>query len=249
MPSAARSTLRWSVRSFAHCWRADTGSMCGCRETPARQGPLAAKRSRLVGRCASAGSRDHGVTSATFEAAFAGLTPDPSVVAMTRRQPEELKPVGSYLAAQVTPERVTAGRALLSRWHDVNLPISRSATGSRPPSWSRSGGSKPTTAHRTGQQGRDPVHGDPRAPWTTGRISIAPNYWPRWICCRLEQPAGPRCADHGPVPWGSLSSCRRASGPMRSMGITMAAGTSGPISPTASHRSPISWLRKAGGRS
>ncbi len=59
-----------------------------------------------------------GVTSATFEAAFADLTPDPSVVAMTRRQPELLKPVGSYLVAQVTPERVKAGRLLLTRWHD-----------------------------------------------------------------------------------------------------------------------------------
>ena len=61
----------------------------------------------------------HGVTSATFMAAFDGLTPDPSVVAMTRRQPEELKSVGFYLAAQITPERVRAGRTLLIRWHDA----------------------------------------------------------------------------------------------------------------------------------
>ena len=60
-----------------------------------------------------------GVTGSTFEAAFAGVTPDPSVVAMTRRQPELLKPVGGYLAAQVTPARIAAGRALGVRWHDV----------------------------------------------------------------------------------------------------------------------------------
>ena len=59
------------------------------------------------------------MTSATLDAAFADVTPDLSVAAMTRRQPELLKPVGSYLAAQVTPERVRTGRNLLVRWHDA----------------------------------------------------------------------------------------------------------------------------------
>ncbi len=67
----------------------------------------------------------HGIRSAVFDAAFAGLTPDPTVSAMTRRQPEELKSVGSYLAAQITRARVTAGRALLSRWHDVLADIEK----------------------------------------------------------------------------------------------------------------------------
>ncbi len=58
-----------------------------------------------------------GVSSRTFDAALAGLEPDPAVAAMTRRQPEELKPVGAYLAAQVTPARAATGRALLARWH------------------------------------------------------------------------------------------------------------------------------------
>ena len=66
-----------------------------------------------------------GVSSATFEAAFAGVTPDPSVVAMTRRQPELLKPVGSYLEAQVTAERVRAGQALLVRWHEALAAIEK----------------------------------------------------------------------------------------------------------------------------
>ncbi len=59
------------------------------------------------------------MSSSIFEVAFAGLTPDPSVVAMTRRQPELLKPVGNYLKAQVTPERIRAGQSLLVRWHDA----------------------------------------------------------------------------------------------------------------------------------
>lgn len=57
-----------------------------------------------------------GVPRATFEAAFAGLTPDPSLAALTARQPEFAKPLGAYLAAQVTPARVAAGRGLLERW-------------------------------------------------------------------------------------------------------------------------------------
>ncbi len=57
-----------------------------------------------------------GVSDATFEAAFAGLAPDPSLAALTARQPEFAKPLGAYLAAQVTPARVAAGRTLLKRW-------------------------------------------------------------------------------------------------------------------------------------
>ena len=57
-----------------------------------------------------------GVSSITFDTALASLEPDPAVAAMTRRQPEELKPVGAYLAAQVTPARAATGRALLARW-------------------------------------------------------------------------------------------------------------------------------------
>ena len=59
-----------------------------------------------------------GVAATTFEAAFAGLTPDPAVAALTRRQPELNKPTGAYLADAVTPARVAQGRALLDRWRD-----------------------------------------------------------------------------------------------------------------------------------
>ncbi len=59
-----------------------------------------------------------GVASATFDAAFAGVTPDPAVAALTKRQPELNKPTGAYLAAAVTPARVAEGAALLSKWHD-----------------------------------------------------------------------------------------------------------------------------------
>lgn len=60
----------------------------------------------------------HGIPSAAFDAAFAGVTPDPSVAALTRRQPELNKPTGAYLLAAVPPTRIAEGRALLARWRD-----------------------------------------------------------------------------------------------------------------------------------
>ncbi len=57
-----------------------------------------------------------GVPRALFDATFAGLAPDPAVAALTRRQPEFAKPLGAYLATQLTEGRVAAGRAMAARW-------------------------------------------------------------------------------------------------------------------------------------
>jgi membrane-bound lytic murein transglycosylase B len=51
-----------------------------------------------------------GVSRATFDAAFKGLTPDPQVIAATKRQPEYARPVGAYLALLVTDGRIAAGK-------------------------------------------------------------------------------------------------------------------------------------------
>ena len=66
-----------------------------------------------------------GISPATFAAAFSGVTPDASVAALTRRQPELKKPTGAYLAAAVTPARVAEGSALLAQWHDDLAGIER----------------------------------------------------------------------------------------------------------------------------
>ena len=66
-----------------------------------------------------------GVSSATFDAAFAGVTPDGSVAALTRRQAELNKPTGAYLAAAVTSARVAEGSALLAKWRDDLAGIER----------------------------------------------------------------------------------------------------------------------------
>ena len=57
-----------------------------------------------------------GVSRALFDATTDGLVADPAVEALAHRQPEFGKPLGAYLAAQVTPARVAQGRRLLGRW-------------------------------------------------------------------------------------------------------------------------------------
>ena len=60
-----------------------------------------------------------GVTRATFDAAFAGVTPDPAVMAAMRREPEYGKPMGAYLASLVSPARIGAGQRKLTQWGDT----------------------------------------------------------------------------------------------------------------------------------
>ncbi len=57
-----------------------------------------------------------GVSRATFDAAFAGVTPDPSVIEKTHRQAEFVKPVGDYLASAVSPKRIETGKSMARDW-------------------------------------------------------------------------------------------------------------------------------------
>jgi membrane-bound lytic murein transglycosylase B len=57
-----------------------------------------------------------GISRATFDAAFAGLTPDPAVIAAMRREPEYGKPFGAYLTSLVSPSRIAAGLRKSAQW-------------------------------------------------------------------------------------------------------------------------------------
>ena len=57
-----------------------------------------------------------GITRATFDLAFSGLTPDAGVIAARRRQPEYGKPFGAYLASLVSPSRVATGARKAAQW-------------------------------------------------------------------------------------------------------------------------------------
>jgi len=57
-----------------------------------------------------------GVTRATFDLAMRGVTPDPRVVAATKRQPEYGKPVGDYINAAVSKGRIARGEIKAKEW-------------------------------------------------------------------------------------------------------------------------------------
>lgn len=61
-------------------------------------------------------ARAAGVSRATFNAAFAGVTPNPQVVALTRKQSEFVRPIWHYIDNGVTEGRTTQGRAMAREW-------------------------------------------------------------------------------------------------------------------------------------
>lgn len=57
-----------------------------------------------------------GVSRATFDQAFQGLTPNPAVMALTKKQSEFVKPIWGYLESGVSANRITRGQSMLSEW-------------------------------------------------------------------------------------------------------------------------------------
>jgi lytic murein transglycosylase len=60
-----------------------------------------------------------GVTAQTFEAALAGVEPDPTVIEAMDNQPEFKTPIWDYLAVLVDDQRIADGRAKLAEWSAV----------------------------------------------------------------------------------------------------------------------------------
>jgi membrane-bound lytic murein transglycosylase B len=58
----------------------------------------------------------NGVTRATFDSAFVGVTPDPAVLAAMRREPEYGKALADYLASLVSPARIATGLRKSAQW-------------------------------------------------------------------------------------------------------------------------------------
>ncbi|MBV8851491.1 MAG: lytic murein transglycosylase [Methylobacteriaceae bacterium] len=59
------------------------------------------------------------VSRATFDAAFRGVTPDPDVIARTKKQAEFVKPIGDYLATAVSAKRIETGRTKAREWKEI----------------------------------------------------------------------------------------------------------------------------------
>ncbi|NGM36572.1 lytic murein transglycosylase [Methylobacterium sp. DB0501] len=64
-------------------------------------------------------AQGRGVSRATFDAAFRGVTPDPAVLARLRRQGEFGRPVWEYLTGAVSTGRIARGRAEAARRADI----------------------------------------------------------------------------------------------------------------------------------
>ncbi|WP_421548971.1 lytic murein transglycosylase [Pseudomonas sp. QD4] len=60
-----------------------------------------------------------GIRAELFDRAFAGITPDMSVIKADRSQPEFSRPVWEYLDGAVSPLRVRKGQALLNQYADT----------------------------------------------------------------------------------------------------------------------------------
>ena len=66
-----------------------------------------------------------GITRPIFLAAFANISPDPQVLALTKTQPEYTKPVGRYLGSRVAPEMISSGRRQVTNWSAALARIER----------------------------------------------------------------------------------------------------------------------------
>jgi len=62
-------------------------------------------------------AQTQGITRATFDKAFAGVTPDPRVIATTKKQPEYNKPAGLYVNQIASPANAAEGRRKEAQWH------------------------------------------------------------------------------------------------------------------------------------
>ena len=59
------------------------------------------------------------VSRPTFDAAFEGVTPNPKLIALTKKQAEFVKPVWDYLAGAVSAKRIGRGQEKRAEWKDT----------------------------------------------------------------------------------------------------------------------------------
>ena len=64
-------------------------------------------------------AQPQGISRTTFDAAFAGVTPDPRVIGARQREPEYGKPFAAYLAGLVSPSRIAIGQKKYAQWADT----------------------------------------------------------------------------------------------------------------------------------
>ncbi len=66
-----------------------------------------------------------GVSRATFDNAFRGVSPDPGIIKLTKGQAEFVKPVWEYLASATSAERIRRGQTKANEWSDTLSVVER----------------------------------------------------------------------------------------------------------------------------
>jgi lytic murein transglycosylase len=66
-----------------------------------------------------------GISRATFDRAFAGVVPDPRVIATTKKQPEYNKPAGRYVTQIASIDNARQGLRMEARWRDTLVAIEK----------------------------------------------------------------------------------------------------------------------------
>ena len=124
-----------------------------------------------------------GITRATFDLAMRGVTPDPRVIAATKRQPEYGKPVGDYVNDIVSRGRIANGQRKAKEWAKtfdaVEKEIRRRTLGA-----GRAVGHGDRLRRREGPLGRVPLAGDARL------RALPPSVFPQRIDRRDAHHAG-----------------------------------------------------------
>src|SRR5262245_62097502 len=113
-----KSSKLFGVIAFAAlalCWSAQLAPLFGQAPSAVQAAnALAGFRDFLQTLWPSA--EEKGVSRAAFDAAFAGLEPDPSVPLASNRQAEFDVPMKTYLKEAVSPRRIAHGRECLQKW-------------------------------------------------------------------------------------------------------------------------------------
>jgi membrane-bound lytic murein transglycosylase B len=107
--------LSWILAMLALCWPAQFALSLD-EASPKGQAAAAAPGFDEFLQTLWPLAQQKGVSRATFEAALAGLEPDPSVAAAPERQAEFERPLKSYLDEAVSPRRIARGQKFLRAW-------------------------------------------------------------------------------------------------------------------------------------
>lgn len=132
-PESITPTLEYGfrVRGLPPAPRNDSGKFCGLlaatiaffftATTPALAQPQDGKGTDFATYIQRLWpqAEKRGVRRQTFDLAFSGVAPDPGVIALTQRQAEYGRPVGTYIAGAVSPQRLSGGAAQMTRWTDT----------------------------------------------------------------------------------------------------------------------------------